>query len=221
MTLNAFVITLLDNEDSVASANACITSIQQTNSALSTEIVSAITPNTMFECKWTWPLRKKHICPITGLLLSAYKNADINKRIACAQSHYMLWKKCIELNEPIMILEHDALFVKKFSYNDFDGGAMSINSPINATFNSKEYDAALIDGINEVPYVTDVSTPQGLPGHSAYVIKPWAAEEIINKQDEIGWWPNDAIMCRQLFPWLRVCKPYYTVVQNTKSSTVN
>lgn len=221
MKINAFIITLIDNPESVAAANKCIDSAHQLGENLTIEPFPAVTPATMYECKWTWPLRKKHICPITGLLLSAYKNADINKRIACAQSHYMLWKKCIELNEPILILEHDALFVKEFSYNDFDGGAMSINSPIDATFNSKEYDAALIDGINEVPYVADMSTPQGLPGHSAYIIKPWAAQEVIDKQDQIGWWPNDAIMCRQLFPWLRVCKPYYTVVQNTKSSTVN
>jgi glycosyl transferase family 25 len=30
----------------------------------------------------------------------------------CFCSHYSLWLKCIELNEPIMILEHDALFMR-------------------------------------------------------------------------------------------------------------
>jgi GR25 family glycosyltransferase involved in LPS biosynthesis len=31
---------------------------------------------------------------------------------ACWYSHYMLWKKCIDLDRPIMILEHDAYFYK-------------------------------------------------------------------------------------------------------------
>lgn len=31
---------------------------------------------------------------------------------ACWYSHFMLWKMCIELNDPIMILEHDAYFYK-------------------------------------------------------------------------------------------------------------
>ena len=219
--IRAFIISIPDHPISQAATRVCIQSINSTASDLTAEIAPAVTPATMSECKWTWPLRKKHICPLTGLLLSAYKTADINKRIACAQSHYMLWKKCIEINEPILILEHDALFVKKFSYNDFDGGAMSINSPINATFNSKGYDQALLPGINPVPWVTDVNIPQGLPGNSAYVIKPWAAQQLIDAQDSIGWWPNDAIMCRQLFDWLRAVKPYYTRVQGLASTTVN
>jgi hypothetical protein len=53
------------------------------------------------------------------------------------------------------------------------------------------------------------------------VIKPWAAQQLIDAQDSIGWWPNDAIMCRQLFDWLRVVKPYYTRVQGLASTTVN
>ena len=219
--IRAFIISIPDHPVSQAATRVCIQSIYSTASDLTAEIAPAVTPATMFDCNWTWPLLKKHICPITGLLLSAYKNIDINKRIACAQSHYMLWKKCIELDEPIMILEHDALFVKQFIYNDFDGGAMSINSPINATFNSKGYDQALVNGINEIPWITDASIPQGLPGNSAYLIKPWAAQELIHKQNEIGWWPNDAIMCKQLFPWLRAFKPYLTVTQNIPSTTVH
>jgi hypothetical protein len=76
-------------------------------------------------------------------------------------------------------------------------------------------------GVNPVPWVTDRIIPQGLPGNSAYVIKPWAAQQLIDAQHSIGWWPNDAIMCRQLFDWLRVVKPYYTRVQGLASTTVN
>ena len=70
-----------------------------------------------------------------------------------------------------------------------------------------------------MPWVAPENIPQGLPGHSAYVITPWAAKDIIEKQDRIGWWPNDAIMCRQLCEWLYVFKPYFTKTQGIKSTT--
>ena len=219
--MKVFIITISNNNNSVNYANKCLESIKETNSKLDAELFSAVTPDTMFTVNWTWSTRKKQTCNKTGLTLTAYKNADLNKRIACAQSHYMLWKKCVELNEPICILEHDALFIKTFDLEDFAGGAMSINSPINATFNDKIYDSLLENKENEVPWVTDKNVPQGLPGNSAYIIKPWAAKKAIELQDSIGWWPNDAILCKQLCPWLTVYKPYFTKVQGIKSTTVN
>lgn len=216
--MKAFIITI-SNETSRSHANKCIESIVETKSLLDVEIFNAVTPESLFPVHWSWPTTNKKICSRTQLTLKPYKNADLNKRIACAQSHYLLWEKCRELNEPIVILEHDALFVRQFIPFDFDGGILALNSPIKATFMSEAYDKALKEGINDIPYITDVSTPQGLPGNSAYVIKPWAAKELVDKQNEIGWWPNDAIMCRQLFPWLKIVKPYYTKVQDIKSTT--
>jgi hypothetical protein len=60
---------------------------------------------------------------------------------------------------------------------------------------------------------------QGIAGNSAYIIKPWAAKELIEKVYEYGMWPNDAIMCQQIVPWLGVTKLYYTKVQGLRSTT--
>ena len=95
-------------------------------------------------------------------------------------------------------------------------GAVSINDPIGATFSAKEYDSRLHNGINEVPWLTGNDVPQGPPGHSAYVIYPQAAREVMKLQDEIGWWPNDAIMCKQLCPWIRCYKPINKVLRTTQ-----
>ena len=72
--IRAFIISIPDHPISQAATRVCIQSINSTASDLTAEIAPAVTPATMSECKWTWPLRKKHICPLTGLLLSAYKN---------------------------------------------------------------------------------------------------------------------------------------------------
>ena len=173
----------------------------------------------MWQVDWKWPYTKKKVCPTTGMTLKAYKTYDMSKRIAAAGSHYKLWQKSVELNETIMILEHDAIFTKQFKPFKFEGGAISINNPDHATFNWKLYDKLDNSGEQEVPWVADKNIPQGLPGHSAYIIKPDAAEKICSLQDTIGWWPNDAIMCKQLCTWLRSYKPYFTKVQGIKSTT--
>jgi GR25 family glycosyltransferase involved in LPS biosynthesis len=217
--LSAFVIAIPNHAVSQAAADICIESIHNTGSLLIPEKWPAVTPDTLESCDWRWPANKTITCAHTGLKLTAYKNRDVRHRIACAQSHYQLWQKCVAINQPICILEHDAVFTHKFDLGDFEGGALALNDPQGATFRAREYDQALTSGVNPVPWVADQNIPQGLPGNSAYVIKPWAAQHLITAQNRIGWWPNDAIMCRQLFDWLRIIKPYYTRVQGTPSTT--
>ena len=219
--MKAFIITLMKDVWSLSYAERCLQSIQDTESEIEATLFDATTPETIFPVAWTWPTGKKITCSKTNLLLTPYKTYDNNKRIAAAQSHYKLWKHCVGINEPIMILEHDAIFTHKFEApsTTLNVGAYSINDPKGATFKSKDYSNKLKEGFNTVPWVAPENIPQGLPGHSAYVITPWAARNIIEKQDSIGWWPNDAIMCKQLCEWLYVYKPFFTKTQGTKSTT--
>jgi len=78
------------------------------------------------------------------------------------------------------------------------------------------------EGIHPAPEIDDHSEfplPAGIAGNSAYIIRPHAARELLEKTLEVGMWPNDAIMCQQLFPWVRVVYPYYTNVQAGTSTT--
>ena len=38
--------------------------------------------------------------------------------VGCFLSHWKLWEKCIELDEPILVLEDDAVITDKFSYDE-------------------------------------------------------------------------------------------------------
>jgi hypothetical protein len=69
------------------------------------------------------------------------------------------------------------------------------------------------------PKVDNENVPQGLAGNSAYIIKPSGAIRMLKLVEEFGLWPNDAIMCRQLFPDLYVTRKFYTTIQNLKSTT--
>ena len=107
--------------------------------------------------------------------------------------------------------------------NNFTGGILGLNDPRGATRKSQLYHEKVVSQksspVAEVPWIDSKDIPQGLAGNSAYIIKPSAAEHLIEKIKHIGLWPNDALMCKQLFPWLQQAYPYYTTVQGIKSST--
>ena len=48
---------------------------------------------------WIDPINKTHIS---------------QGEVGCFLSHYLLWKKCIDLNEPILVLEDDAIITDEF-----------------------------------------------------------------------------------------------------------
>ena len=57
-------------------------------------------------------LRFSQYSKIASLLFRGKEMSDGER--ACFASHYSLWQKCVELNEPIVVLEDDVLFLKNF-----------------------------------------------------------------------------------------------------------
>ena len=175
--------------------------------------------------QYSYPIGNRSIlCKKSNLVLHGrgYGN-NIKAKIACTRSHMDLWNRCLELNEPIMILEHDALFTRFFEPFDFEGDILGLNDPRGATRKSKVFHDKVSskEGISDCPMVDYQNVPQGLAGNSAYIIKPSGAKHLLNLIDEYGFWPNDAIMCNQLCPnMLKVVYPYYTKVQGVDSTTV-
>lgn len=278
--IKTFIITLMNNHQSQVSTRVLLKSIEITNSSLQPFVMPATTPETIDkdirstfskeyykylykdgrkghrnELNYTWPKTsaEDHLDLSTGIYKRAYAAADWKKVAACTISHMRLWQHCIDLNEPILILEHDAYFIEKFYYRkialcsktdthkpnkklrpgeeskgEWTGGICGINSPFGTTRKASVFDFKLKNaldmksGLSIVPYVDepgDLPLPSGLPGNSAYIIKPWAAKKLLNKVLEVGIWPNDALMCRQFFPWLQHYFPYQTKVQGITSTT--
>tara|TARA_R110000868_G_scaffold280521_1_gene540666 strand:+ start:795 stop:1697 length:903 start_codon:yes stop_codon:yes gene_type:complete len=281
--IKAYIITMMNNNESVVGTRNLLRSITATRSQIQPFIISATIPTTIEldiksgfskeyqkgiykngKLNWTWPINQAHdgIDFSTGLYKKTYSAADWRKVTACMISHMRLWQHCIDINEPIMILEHDAYFVNTFMYrhialnspgkkdgirldsgDEWTGGICGINSPQGATRKATIFDFKVknqigVDmradlgkittngvvnrGLTIVPYVDepgDLPLPSGLAGNSAYIIKPWAAKKLLDKVTEVGLWPNDALMCRQFFPWLQQYYPYYTILQNLPSTT--
>jgi GR25 family glycosyltransferase involved in LPS biosynthesis len=106
--------------------------------------------------------------------------------VGCFYSHYRLWQKCIELNEPIMIFEDDVKFYRNFEPVEFQD-LLILSLGKNSFFNE--------------PYKTYLESPSGapmakhwknfsMPGASGYAIKPHTAKGLV-KFYKSYWYPAD------------------------------
>lgn len=224
--VKAYIITLEDNETSL---NAVLKCRQSTDMPI--EKFKACTPRDVparmakEKFNWTYPWYEPKHDFATGLYLTPYRTNQPAARIACFFSHYDLWKKCIQLDEPILILEHDAIFIRPFDPAkalQAECQIIGINDPRGATRKSQDFHERIQQrpqNVQPVPRIDKPEVPQGLAGNSAYIIKPGGAKKMLELVHEYGAWPNDAIMCYQLIQALGVTKTYYTKVQGTRSTT--
>lgn len=232
--MRAFVITLSDNPESFEQADVLIDSSNHFGNEFTVEKFIATTADNVVETfleekiQWNYPWTKEVLDLATGLRKTPYETADPKKRMACFMSHYRLWKRCVEDNEALIVLEHDALFIRKLDidlHRDTSYDVVSLNDPKGATRKAALYDELIqINRYDKhvvtVPWIDDYNTPQGLPGNSAYYITPRGAEKLLSLVKEYGAWPNDALMCRQLMPKMLGClKNYATTIQRKFKST--
>lgn len=229
--MKAYVITLTGNSESNEGADRTIYSSEFYKNDLQIEKFSASVPSDVvsemkkYGLKWNYPWSQSVSDIQSGLIKTPYETAVPEKRIACFLSHYRLWLKCVEIDESILIFEHDALFIRKLELEPLlqsKYSVISLNDPIGCTRKSNVYAELLVGrkGVCSVPVIDDLRTPQGLPGNSAYLIKPKGAQKLINLVNEFGAWPNDAIMCRQLMPSMLGCLvPFVTTIQKITSTT--
>ena len=212
--MEAFVITLLNNPDSVRMAKRCKDSA---NIKVKTfEAVSRDTaPDWMdsLNLEWTWG------DGYGGMKHKPY-GGDHWARVGCFLSHYLLWWRCSRLDTPIMILEHDAVFVRNFHPFEFQSICM-INDPFMATPRGDWWSDQMRKrgpGVWPKTRVFEDDRPDGLAGNSAYLIKPEAARKLINLVQVLGAWPNDALICRQLVRGLEEVYPFITHVESDIST---
>ncbi len=210
--MKTFIIRISSNEDSVRSVKQTIQSAKDVGYKEPIEIFEAIKPN-----EW------KSILPYENTFHNYARPDNVG---ACFASHYLLWKECIKLNEPILILEHDAIFTERLDpiyIINSNFNAVGINNPLGATRESRLFHTMVESQKDKpiiiTPTIDEISIPQGLAGHSAYILSPGGAKMVLDAAHIHGLWPNDALMCKQIIPRLGVTTKYYTKVQGTPSTT--
>ena len=236
MPITCKVITMTNNEVSLGAFTKLQDSSYRVGNDFRPEIFEATIAENAEDhlskllLEWNYPWEGVVTDLKTGLKKSAYPTRNRLNRIACAISHYRLWAVCVKTDKPMLIMEHDAIFIQRLRYDnlleDNHYNIIGINNPIGNTRKSHEFHKILqqsVDrentGIIPVPTIDNFDIPQGLAGNSAYIIKPKGARMCIKAASEHGLWPNDALMCKQLIPHMGVTKAYYTNTQRVVSTT--
>lgn len=228
--MKAYAITIRGNLVSEAGYKQLVESSRAVGNKFNINRFEAITPDYVDmtlksqKIKWNYPWVGKEIDIASGLTKSAYLTKNPKSRVACALSHYLLWKTCVKLDEPVLVLEHDAVFTQAIDFDINDGGMfiVGINNPLGATRKARDYYNTIVNDpkwLQPVPSIDSHDVPQGLAGNSAYILKPIGAQKMLDIVKQYGLWPNDAIMCKQLLPRLGVTKKFYTTIQGLQSTT--
>jgi|TARA_B110000977_G_C11078372_1_gene491988 GR25 family glycosyltransferase involved in LPS biosynthesis len=196
--MRAYVITILDNEKSVKAAEKCIQS--GVSQGLVINKWEATTPaDEPFKI-----LKDKGI--IGEKLVEVYSRAD--NCAAAFLSHFSLWEKCMEIQEPIMIFEHDAVIVDQISERVLNGSCykqmMSIGKPSYGQFRTPAF-------IGSGP----LTSKKYFPGAHAYVLKPAAARQLISWTKTRGAAPTDVFLHKDNFPFLEEYFPWPVEARDT------
>ena len=158
--MRMFVITIMENERSVQVADRCVKSGQVFGYKIEKH-----------------PAYSPQNCNVNQELdnLSYDRSGFIEKYsrpencIAGFLSHHSLWMKCLELNEPIVIFEHDAVVTNDIpNLVLFD--ILNLGKPSYGKFNTPTF----------IGYGSLVSKPY-FPGAHAYRITPKGAADLINE----------------------------------------
>jgi GR25 family glycosyltransferase involved in LPS biosynthesis len=111
--------------------------------------------------------------------------------IGCFLSHYQLWQRCLEINEPLMIFEDDVKFYRSWipvSWQDVL--ILSLGKKSTRKDPWKSHLENPVGGGQSLPWPN-----RSMPGTSGYAIMPQAAQKLVDRYR--GYWTasDNAINC--------------------------
>ena len=198
--MKCFVITIMDNQKSLAAARRCMNSAG--HFGYNVEEFHAFTPQ---NCNIREKFKEE------GLSIEGFREpySRLDNCLSAFMSHYTLWKMCRDTKEELMIFEHDAVMIDRVPFVMNYKGVISLGKPSYGKYNTPS-----ILGVNPL-----TSKPY-FPGAHAYRIKPLGAEALINVAT-LDAMPTDVFIHRDRFPFLEEYYPWpcdaqdwFTTIQN-------
>jgi GR25 family glycosyltransferase involved in LPS biosynthesis len=190
-----FVITIRENNKSIAAATRCITSGKRYG--IDIDFYEAFTPK---DYKPYLLENKVNTSPFDN---SPYSRVDNAKAAFC--SHFSLWQYSAEQNEEVTIFEHDAVIVDSIPDIDYNG-CISFGKPSYGKFNTPPN-----LGSNRLV------SKRYFPGAHAYRIKPKTAKVLID-QARLEAHPTDIFLNIETFPFLEEYYPWPVEVRESFST---
>lgn len=148
----------------------------------------------------------------------------------CFLSHYLLWEKCIELNEPVMIFEHDALMIRSLPDNILD--LFSHHCILDYAVHYPNYEEIISNNCDlTVKTFNKIKTAQfgfkqvnstHVKGSHAHIVKPLGAETLIKSIKQHGILPADMVVNQYYTSYITIdpliarCHPFFSDASNRK-----
>lgn len=195
--MKSFVIYVSGHEQSEQYMKTCIASCE--GSGFDAEPFEGTTPDTLD--KWSELMYPDLVnARITGMKQESDRLYKTKK--ACFTNHVRLWNKCIELNEPIAVLEQDVYCIGSWNNQSFDDVLLlnvvsAFKQKVFARVpNKPDYYGKL--GLNEykdtfLVYNKDNLFKGGfmMPGTGAYAVTPTGAKKLLDTLASNGWEQSD------------------------------
>ena len=118
------------------------------------------------------------------------KIAGIEMRLrgqqGCFLAHFQLWQKCLELNEPIVICEHDGVFVRPLPDNILKFEHVLRLEPFRHW--KDDYEENIKNSLNKEVVIETAPTEfkTHYVGYYGYAIKPQGAKRLIKRAQRKG-----------------------------------
>lgn len=230
--MRVFIIYTSPIAESTKNANRCLDSFVEFPS-WQPELFDGCTPNTIdaFEQQYGIKNTRARITP---------EHAKYATKKSCFYSHFSMWVRCAELNEPIAIIEHDTYCIGEVPEGIPTGGITQLTTesvlhvawrkPSRIKQNLRILDSKppgihiadfnhYVD-VTNYPVLKTSFTPNNythgtLAGGTGYIITPVAATRVINEVFEHGWEQNDALLNAYVVPLYYVL-PSPIVFDNTR-----
>jgi glycosyl transferase family 25 len=144
----------------------------------------------------------------------------------CFLSHYLIWKKCIEWNEPVLIFEHDAVMLRPITDEILNGFDTILvldrfsRDPQYETLLKTEMELKIYQHAKINEYNRKSINRTMISGSHAHLVKPKGAIEVINSIKKYGYVLTD-VAVNQIYltyysiePTVARVNPFFTLGKN-------
>lgn len=185
--MKSYVITIMDNQRSVESAERCIRSGEQFG--IEIEMWPAITPSN------TDVLKRAEM---QGINVDGFKEkySRFENCVAAFLSHFSLWGESYTSNRDVQIFEHDAVIVAPIPEFIKHNGCINLGKPSYGKFNTPNLLAR-----------NPLTSKRYFPGAHAYRVSAKGAKQLL-AQAKIYARPTDVFLHLDTFPWLEEYYPW-------------
>jgi len=188
-----FVIAIKGHPVSESQLQDCLASAEKFN--WDVETFWGVNGNTLTEDSW----KRIEVKPLLN-------KPTMNRKgtWGCFFSHWLLWNRCVELNEPIIVLEHDAVIQESWRPIEINNSMIKLHRYYKQKNIKYDDDSGIWS-----------------PSTHAYCILPESAIRLINFAKKVGGYETDRMMGDRVLKVNHLGKPSMIERQNCYSTTEN